>query len=173
MQNTCISATLVYMQTSEHREIEGSTGASGGRTGDPVAATLSASEALVGVISRSVSDILDVVTLAQYRAMVALAPAPLLRTELASRLGGDAVRVGPILRALLDEGWVDEKENGTLALTAHGLQLVAHVEARRSAELAHILDALPPADRRAVSTGFTIFATAADGRDERRGDQPR
>lgn len=133
---------------------------------DPIDATVSASQALVGVINRSVSDILDVVSLPQYRAMVALAPGPLLRHEVVARLGGDAARAGSVLSALLDEGWADENANGTVALTAHGLQLVAHVEARRSAELSGILENLPPADRRAVSTGFTIFATAAAGRDE-------
>lgn len=133
---------------------------------DPVSAALTASHAIDGVISRSVADILDIVSLPQYRAMVALAPEPLLQAELGERLGVGDARLGAIVTALTDEGWVELNENETIALSAHGIQLVAHVDARRSAELSGILETLPRADRRAVASAFTIFAAAAATQDE-------
>ncbi|MBX3098978.1 MAG: hypothetical protein KF761_05305 [Salinibacterium sp.] len=136
------------------------------QTDDPVSAALTASHALDDVISRSVADILDIVSLPQYRAMVALAPQPLLRSELGARLGSGDARLEAIVTALADEGWVELREGGIIALSAHGVQLVAHVDARRSAELSGILEALPRADRRAVASAFTLFATAAATQDE-------
>lgn len=133
---------------------------------DPITAALTASHVLDGVISRSVSDILDIVSLPQYRAMVALAPQPLLRVELGERLGGGDARLEAIVTTLADEGWVELQENGIIALSAHGAQLVAHVDARRSSELSGILESLPRADRRAVASAFTVFAAAAANQDE-------
>ncbi len=168
LANTCINATIVRMQHSGRYQEAIESVAISRRVlrsqpdQDPVTAAVGASSALLAVATRSVSEILEMVTLSQYRTMVALAPAAQMFSQLRSVMGLDAARLDHELDGLIQGGWVQQLDDGAFCLTPHGVQLVTHVDNKRQAELADILASLPRADRRAVANAFSIFASAAE-----------
>ena len=168
LANTCINATIVRMQHSgRYQEAIDSVALSrrvlrSQPDQDPVTAAVGASSALLAVATRSVSEILEMVTLTQYRTMVALTPAAQMFSQLRSVMGLDPARLDHELDGLIQGGWVQQLDDGAFCLTTHGMQLVTHVDNKRQAELADILASLPRADRRAVANAFSIFASAAE-----------
>jgi DNA-binding MarR family transcriptional regulator len=135
---------------------------------DPEDATLTASRALLGVVARSVSDVLEMVSLPQFRILVVIASAgPLRMGALAQRVGSTPSTLSRAIDRLEAGGWVrrepspDSRREILIHLSPHGEQLVAHVTDRRRREIADILDQLKPADRAAVGRAFALFAAAA------------
>jgi DNA-binding MarR family transcriptional regulator len=135
---------------------------------DPEDATLTASRALLGVVARSVADVLEMVTLPQFRIMVVIAssgPSPM--GALARRVGSSASALSRAVDRLESGGWVHREPSPSsrretlIHLSAHGEQLVAHVTDRRRREIAEILEQIKPADRQAVGRAFALFAAAA------------
>ena len=69
---------------------------------------------------------------------------------------------------LIAAGLVTRQENQAdrrevlIALSGAGAQLVGEVTARRRAEIAQIVEAIPPSRRRAVVTALNAFSRAAD-----------
>jgi len=136
--------------------------------GDPREATLTTSRALLGVVARSVSDALELVTLTQFRVMVVLAGhGPLRMGALAERVGVNPSTLSRSIDRMEAGGWVhrasspDSRREVLIRLSAHGEQLVAHVTDRRRREIAEILAQLKPEDRQAVGRAFALFAAAA------------
>jgi DNA-binding MarR family transcriptional regulator len=135
---------------------------------DPDDATLTASRALLGVVARSVSDVLEMVSLPQFRILVVIASAgPLRMGTLAQRVGSTPSTLSRAIDRLEAGGWVrrepspDSRREILIHLSPHGDQLVAHVTDRRRREIANILDQLKPEDRAAVGRAFALFAAAA------------
>lgn len=135
---------------------------------DPEDATLTASRALLGVVARSVSDVLEMVSLPQFRIMVVIASSgPLRMGALAKRVGSTPSTLSRAIDRLEGGGWVrrevspDSRREILIHLSPHGEQLVAHVTDRRRREIAEILDQLKPDDRHAVGRAFALFAAAA------------
>lgn len=135
---------------------------------DPEDATLTASRALLGVVARSLAEVLEMVTLPQFRILVVIAGSgPLRMGALAQRVGISASTLSRAVDRLESGGWLtreaspDSRREILIQLTPHGEQLVAHVTDRRRREIAEILEQLKPDDRAAVGRAFALFAAAA------------
>ncbi len=135
---------------------------------DPREATLTTSRALLGVVARSVSEALEMVTLPQFRVMVMLAGnGPMRMGVLAHRVGAIPSTFSRSVDRMENGGWVrrehspDSRREVLIHLTPHGEQLVSHVTNRRRTEIEEILAQLKPEDRRAVGRAFALFAAAA------------
>ncbi len=133
-----------------------------------VDAVLGASRALVGVAARSLGDVAEEVTLAQYRVLVELAArGSQYVADLASVL-----RVGPstatrMCDRLVRKGLISRRRSTTdrrlvkVSLAQPGRDLVVEVTARRRQELSAILARLPAEDRRPVLAALRTFSAAA------------
>lgn len=135
---------------------------------DPDDATLTASRALLGVVARSLTDVLEMVTLPQFRILVVIASSgPLRMGALAQRVGSTPSTLSRAIDRLEAGGWVrrehspDSRREILIHLSPHGEQVVAHVTERRRREIGEILEQLRPDDRKAVGRAFALFAAAA------------
>ena len=135
---------------------------------DLVDAVLGASRALVAVAARSLADLAEDVTLAQYRALVELAArGPQRPADLASALGVDrstATRMCDRLvrKQLVQRRRISADRRGVrISLTPAGRALVEEVTRRRRVEIAQILRRMPRADRASALTALRVFADAA------------
>jgi DNA-binding MarR family transcriptional regulator len=135
---------------------------------DDVQATLLAMRVLVAVSARSVAQVEDVVTLAQFRVLVMVASnGPLNLGAVARGLGvypSTATRACDRLVAagLLDRrDDPDDRRNLLLDLTAEGRELVARVHGHRAVAVEEILARMPPLQRVALVPVLRSFAEAA------------
>jgi DNA-binding MarR family transcriptional regulator len=133
-----------------------------------VAVTLTASRALMGVVARTLADVLEVVTLPQFRMLVVLcAEGPLRSGVLSERLGIHQSTLTRLADRLVAQGWVRREPNAEsrrevlVDLTDAGRDLVTKVLEARRADMAAILSQATPKDRAAIRTGFEAFARAA------------
>jgi DNA-binding MarR family transcriptional regulator len=129
---------------------------------------LAASRALLAVIARSQVEILDQMTLAQFRILVVLSEAgPLRSGDLAERVGVHQSTLTRTADRLVDAGLITREVGSAsrreviVELTHKGRALVLDVMARRRRELARILQGAGVADRRLIVRGLQAFARAA------------
>jgi DNA-binding MarR family transcriptional regulator len=130
--------------------------------------TLTASRALVGVIARSLVDVLEQVTLPQYRVLVVLCAAgPLRSGELAERLGVHQSTMTRTGDRLVTQGLVrrdaspDSRREVIVSLTDRGKDMVVQVLSQRRNDIREILGSVSEKDRKAILVGFHRFAEAA------------
>jgi DNA-binding MarR family transcriptional regulator len=135
---------------------------------DLVDAVLGASRALVAVAARSLADLAEDVTLAQYRALVELAARGAQRpADLASALGVDrstATRMCDRLvrKRLVQRRRISADRRGVrISLSPAGRALVEEVTRRRRVEIAQVLGRMPRADRASALRALRVFADAA------------
>ena len=133
-----------------------------------VDAVLGASRALVAVAARSLANVAEDVTLAQYRVLIELAArGPQRLADLATALGVDrstATRMCDRLvrKRLVQRRRTNQDRRGVrVSLTTAGGELVAEVSRRRRAEIATIVERMPKAHRRPVLNALRAFAEAA------------
>jgi len=137
-------------------------------TDEVVDAVLGASRALVAVAARSLANVAEDVTLAQYRVLVELAlRGPQRLADLAIALTVDrstATRMGDRLvrkRLVARRRGTDDRRVVRISLTEAGAELVAEVSRRRRAEIRRIVRRMPPASRTLVVDALQAFAAAA------------
>lgn len=134
-----------------------------------VTVLLTASRALVGVSARSLEEVVESVTLTQFRTLVVLAGhGPSRLNQLAERLGVGASSALRTVDRLVDRGLVDRQANPgdrrevVIRLTDAGRELVDGVtEARRHA-IAGIVRAVPERERAGLIDALAAFAAAAE-----------
>jgi DNA-binding MarR family transcriptional regulator len=133
-----------------------------------VDAVLGASRALVAVAARSLSDLAEDVTLAQYRVLVELAArGPQRAAELAGVLQVERSTATRMCDRLVRKRLIHRRRESRdrravqVALTAEGRALVDRVTRRRRGEITRILERLAPRDRAAVLRALRAFANAA------------
>ena len=133
-----------------------------------VGAVLGASRALVAVAARSLANVAEDVTLAQYRVLIELAArGPQRLADLAAALGVDRSTATRMCDRLVRKRLVhrrrtnDDRRGVRVSLTAAGGELVAEVSRRRRAEIATIVERMPNAHRRPVVNALRAFAEAA------------
>ncbi|CAN5526802.1 MarR family transcriptional regulator [soil metagenome] len=138
------------------------------RSSTPADAILTSSRALLGVVARSLSEALEMVTLPQFRVMVILSTSePVRMGALAARAHANTSTFSRTLDRMVAGGWVrriespDSRREVLVELTPHGRQLVAHVTERRRDEITAIMARLSPADQKAIGAAFAHFAAAA------------
>ncbi|MGZ4612351.1 MAG: MarR family winged helix-turn-helix transcriptional regulator [Kineosporiaceae bacterium] len=138
------------------------------RRQEEVDATLAASRALVGVVARSLAEVLEHVTLPQFRVLLVLcAERPLRSGILAERLGIHQSTFTRTADRLVAQGLIWREPNAEsrrevlVDLTEAGQALVADVMKVRRAEVERILGRVPARDRTTIRAGFEAFAKAA------------
>ena len=135
---------------------------------DLVSALLTASRALVGVSARSLARVQDAVTITQFRTLVVLEGHGDTRlNQLAERVGAAPSTALRMVDRLIAARLVTRRENKAdrrevlIALTVEGARLVREVTARRRAEIAAIVAAMPQEGRQQVVAALSAFAQAA------------
>jgi DNA-binding MarR family transcriptional regulator len=130
-------------------------------------AVLFASRVLVLLAARSLSDITDEVTLAQYRTLVVLASrGPQNLANLAEAIGvmpATATRMCDRLVAkklIVRQPHHDDRRHIRLVLTTKGRRLVSDVTERRRSEVGAILKSMSPEDQVILANALSRFAAA-------------
>jgi len=133
-----------------------------------VDAVLTASRVLVSVAARSLADLDEEVTLTQYRSLVVLASrGPQGMAALADALGVTPPTASRLCDRLVRKGLVrrrtdrSDRRQVRIALTEAGRRMVDVVTDRRRAEIAKLLETVPPDARRSVVAGLQQLAEAA------------
>ncbi len=133
-----------------------------------VDAVLGSSRALVAVAARSLANVAEDVTLAQYRFLIELASrGPQRLADLATALGVDRSTATRMCERLVRKHLVarrraqDDRRTVRVSLTGAGAELVAEVSRRRRVEIATIVERMPAADRDAVVLALRAFTDAA------------
>lgn len=136
---------------------------------DMVTALLTASRVLVGVSARSLAEVEEKVTLAQFRTLVVLHAHDRTRlNQLANRLGvGSSTALRSVDR-LVAAGFVVRAENEqdrrevVIGLTDAGRTLVADVTELRREAIRAIVTQMPAAQRLTLVEALVAFSAAAD-----------
>ncbi len=133
-----------------------------------VDAVLGSSRALVAVAARSLANLAEDVTLAQYRFLIELASrGPQRLADLATALNVDRSTATRMCDRLVRKRLVtrrrtqEDRRTVRVSLTAAGAELVAEVSRRRRTEIATIVGRMPASDRDAVVVALRAFADAA------------
>jgi DNA-binding MarR family transcriptional regulator len=133
-----------------------------------VDAVLGSSRALVAVAARSLANVAEDVTLAQYRFLIELASrGPQRLADLASALGVDRSTATRMCDRLVRKRLVTrrraqgDRRAVRVSLSGAGEELVAEVSRRRRVEIATIVARMPAADRDSVVIALRAFADAA------------
>lgn len=133
-----------------------------------VAAVLAASRALVAIAAVSIEAAPVAVTLNQYRALVVLATrGPQRMSDLAGIMKLSRSSTTRMVERLERKGLAGRQPSPSsrrvtdLHLSALGSDVVAHVMAVRSREIAAVLEAVPAPQREAIKQAFQEFAIAA------------
>jgi DNA-binding MarR family transcriptional regulator len=131
-------------------------------------AVLFASRALVAVAARSLSDIAEEVTLAQYRTLVVLASRGAQNlNNLADAIGVTPATATRMCDRLVNKELIvrrsdnDDRRTIRIELSAKGRRLVNDVTDRRRQEIGTILESISPTDQVIFAKALTRFAAAA------------
>jgi DNA-binding MarR family transcriptional regulator len=131
-------------------------------------AALAASRALMGVVARSVADVLEIVTLPQFRVLVVLNNSgPLRMGVLGEVIGVLPSTLSRAIDRIVEAGWVRRtarpasRREVLIELTPAGENLVAQTLEHRRDNIAEILSVLSPDQKTAIVTAFELFAGAA------------
>lgn len=132
-------------------------------------ALLTASRLLLAVSARSIGQVDETITIPQFRTLVILSNrGPVNLATLAGLLGVQPSATGRMVDRLVAAGLIDRLPHPTsrrellAALTKRGREVVRRVTAYRRAEIAAIVEKMPPAERHGLVRALTAF-TAAGG----------
>lgn len=130
-------------------------------------ALLIASRLLVAISARSIAQVDETITIAQFRTLVILSTrGPMNLATLAGLLDVQASATGRMVDRLVGAGLIDRQTHPAsrrellAALTKRGRQVVRQVTAARRAEIARIVEAMPPTERRGLVRALAAFAAA-------------
>ncbi|MDD4867319.1 MAG: MarR family transcriptional regulator [Mycobacterium sp.] len=130
-------------------------------------ALLTASRVLVAISARSIGQVDETITIAQFRTLVILSNrGPVNLATLAGLLGVQPSATGRMVDRLVAAGLIDRLPHPTsrrellAALTKRGREVVRRVTAHRRAEIAAIVEKMPPAERHGLVRALTAFAAA-------------
>ncbi len=133
-----------------------------------VDAVISASRVLVAVAAKSLSDVANEVSLAQFRTLVVLASrGPQNLSGLAELVGVTAATATRMCDRLVKKGLVvrdtaqDDRRQVRLELTPRGRSVVDAVTDRRRQEIARIVQAIAPQEQWVLVFALRQFAQAA------------
>lgn len=123
---------------------------------------------MLGVIARSMSDVLDVVTLPHFRVMVVLMRSGSIRIgALAEMVGAVPSTFSRTIDRMASAGWVSRTENPgsrreiLVSLSPHGHQMVTHVTEQRRREISSILATLSERQQLEIASAMELFSEAA------------
>ncbi|CDO88267.1 MarR family transcriptional regulator [Mycobacterium triplex] len=130
-------------------------------------ALLTASRLLVSLSARSIGQVDENITMAQFRTLVILSNrGPVNLATLASLLGVQPSATGRMVDRLVAAGLIDRLPHPTsrreliAALTKRGSEVVRRVTSYRRAEIAAIVEKMPVAERHGLVRALTAFTVA-------------
>jgi DNA-binding MarR family transcriptional regulator len=130
-------------------------------------ALLTASRLLMAISARSIEEIDDTITIAQFRTLVILSNRGAINlATLAGLLGVQPSATGRMVDRLVAAGLIDRLPHPTsrrellAALTNRGREVVRRVTAHRRAEIAQIVEKMPPPERHGLVRALTAFTDA-------------
>lgn len=132
-------------------------------------ALLTASRLLLAISARSISQVDETITIPQFRTLVILSNrGPINLATLAGELGVQPSATGRMVDRLVAAELIDRLPHPTsrrellAALTSRGREVVRKVTEYRRAEIAQIVEKMPPGERHGLVRALTSF-TAAGG----------
>ncbi|GFG76122.1 MarR family transcriptional regulator [Mycobacterium botniense] len=132
-------------------------------------ALLTASRLLVAISARSIALVDETITIPQFRTLVILSNrGPVNLATLAGLLDVQPSATGRMVDRLVSAGLIDRRPHPRsrrellAALTPRGREVVRQVTAHRRAEIARIVQKMPPAERHGLVRALMAF-TAAGG----------
>ena len=132
-------------------------------------ALLTASRLLVAISARSIAMVDETITIPQFRTLVILSRTGRVNlATLAGLLGVQPSTTGKMVERLVSAGLIDRRPHPNsrrelmAELTPRGHAVVHEVTTRRRAEIARIVEKMPPRERRGLVAALTAF-TAAGG----------
>jgi DNA-binding MarR family transcriptional regulator len=132
-------------------------------------ALLTSSRLLMAVSARSIGQVDETITIPQFRTLVILSNRdPINLATLAGLLGVQPSATGRMVDRLVAAGMIDRLPHPTsrrellATLTKRGREVVRRVTAFRRAEIAAIVEKMPPPERRGLVRALKAF-TAAGG----------
>jgi DNA-binding MarR family transcriptional regulator len=139
------------------------------RQSEPVIdAVISASRALVAVAAESLADVVEEVTLTQYRTLVVLASrGPQRLSDLAEAVGVTSATATRMCDRLIRKKLIhrrtqrEDRRNVRITLSAKGQQLVDGVTQNRRNRIQQIVETISPQDQETLIAILTSFALAA------------
>lgn len=130
-------------------------------------AVLAASRLLVAVTTRSITDVDEAITLAQFRLLVILQSVGAVKhAALADQLGVNPSTASRMVDRLVAIGMVDRQTNPAsrreivIELTAEGRRVVRQVMSRRRKEIARIVARMPEPARLGLVSALHAFTEA-------------
>ncbi len=132
-------------------------------------ALLTSSRLLVAVSARSIAQVDETITIPQFRTLVILSNrGPINLATLAGLLGVQPSATGRMVDRLVAAGLIDRLPHPTsrrellATLTKRGREVVRRVTAFRRAEIAAIVEKMPPPERRGLVRALKAFTAAGD-----------
>lgn len=132
-------------------------------------ALVTASRLLVAISARSIAEVDESITIPQFRALVLLSSRGASNlAALAGLLDVQPSTIGRMVDRLVAAGLIDRRPHPqsrrelVVELTTRGREVVETVTARRRAEIARVVQAMPEPQRRGLVSALTAF-TAAGG----------
>ena len=132
-------------------------------------ALLTASRLLLAISAHSIAQVDETITIPQFRTLVILSNrGPINLATLAGLLGVQPSATGRMVDRLVAAGLIDRLPHPTsrrellAALTKRGREVVRRVTAYRRAEIAAIVEKMPPPERHGLVRALRAF-TAAGG----------
>lgn len=123
----------------------------------------------MAISARSIAQVNETITIPQFRTLVILSNrGPVNLATLAGLLDVKPSAAGRMVDRLVAAGLIDRlphpnsRRELLAELTDRGRQVVRHVTAQRRAEIARIVEKMPPAERQGLVRALTAF-TAAGG----------
>ena len=130
-------------------------------------ALMTASRLLVAISARSIGQVDETITIPQFRTLVILSNrGPINLATLAGLLGVQPSATGRMVDRLVSSGLIDRLPHPTsrrellAALTRRGRDVVRRVTAHRRAEIAAIVEKMPPPERHGLVRALTAFTVA-------------
>ena len=130
-------------------------------------ALMTASRLLVAISARSIGQVDETITIPQFRTLVILANrGPINLATLAGLLGVQPSATGRMVDRLVAAGLIDRLPHPTsrrellAALTRRGRDVVRRVTAHRRAEIAAIVEKMPPPEGHGLVRALTAFTVA-------------
>lgn len=130
-------------------------------------ALLTASRLLVAISARAIGRVDETITISQFRTLVILFNrGPVNLATLARLLGVQPSATGRMVDRLVAAGLIDRLPHPTsrrellAVLTKRGRDVVRRITAYRRAEIAAIVEKMPPPERHGLARALTAFAAA-------------
>ncbi|WP_026256036.1 MarR family winged helix-turn-helix transcriptional regulator [Mycobacterium sp. 155] len=130
-------------------------------------ALVTASRLLVAISARSIAEVDESITIPQFRALVILSSRGASNlTELARLLDVRPSTIGRMVDRLVASGLIDRRQHPNsrrelvVELTPRGHEVVDTATARRRAEIARVVQAMPEPQRRGLVSALTAFIAA-------------